>query len=536
MNAREEDDASPPGLPRSAAGRHSPYLIASLVALGTLMESLGATALSVALPQLSGNLGVSTDEADYVITAYLVAQAAIMPISAFAANTFGRKRFYIACIVAFTVMSFLCGIAPTLELLILFRILQGVAAAGNSASEASIIADSFPPEKRGAGFAIYGLAVVVGPVAGPFLGGWFVDTFDWRWIFFINVPVGIVSVAASIYFLRDSSALRRERAERWRRGIRFDIIGFVLAVVGLAALELTLDEGQREDWFESTFITSWALVAGLCLLALPLWELRQREPVIDFRLLRNWNFLACCLVMLVGFGSLLGSTNMLPLLFQQVFGYTATWAGIVLSIGGLSTLFLMPVAGGLTAKVPAKWLLVVSFLFTGAGLLMQSGFYAEYTTSQLAWARAVQAVGFAFLFVPLQAQAYVGLRPEDSEQASAILNVVRNLGGGFGVTLATVLIERRGQYHQSVLVEHTDPGNPLWRDYLGQLEAGLAGTADAGAAALGQAYGSIVTQAQTLAYNDTFWLFATISFASIALVLLMPTGKPGEGADKADPG
>ncbi|WP_338665332.1 DHA2 family efflux MFS transporter permease subunit [Pararoseomonas sp. SCSIO 73927] len=533
--AAEAADDTPPGLPRSAAGRHSPFLIAGIVAAGTLMEALGATALSVALPQLSGNLGVSTDEADYVLTIYLVAQAAIMPISAFAANTFGRKRFYIACIIAFTVASFLCGIAPSLELLIFFRVLQGVAAAGNSASEASIIADSFPPETRGAGFAIYGLAVVVGPVAGPVLGGLFVDSLDWRWIFFINIPVGILSVAASLYFLQDSAVLRQERAERWRRGIRFDYLGFALAVVGLGALELVLDEGQREDWFDSGFITFWAVVAGLSLLALPLWELTRKEPVIDFRLLANLNFLACCLVMFVGFGSLFGSTNLLPLMLQQVFGYNAYWAGLVLTVGGLSTLVLMPASGWLTSIVPAKWLLVVAFVFSGWGLMLQSGFYEGYGFWQLAAMRGVQTIAFAFLFVPLQAQAYVGLRPQDNEQASALLNVVRNLGGSVGVTLATVMVERRGQHHQSVLAESTDPSNPAWADYLAGLQAGFGNMTDAADAALAVAYQSLVTQAQTLAYNDVYWLFAMISFASIVLVLLMPAGKPGEGAE-AGPG
>lgn len=528
-------DGTPPGLPRSAAGRRSPFLVAGLVAFGTFMEALGATALSVALPQMSGNLGVSTDEADYVLTSYLVAQAAIMPISAFAANTFGRKRFYVGCIVAFTAASVLCGLAPTLELLIAARILQGIAAAGNSASEASMIADSFPPEKRGAGFAIYGIAVVVGPIAGPAFGGFVVDSLDWRWIFFINLPIGLVAILTSILFLRDSAQLVREREERWRRGIRFDWLGFALAVIGLGALELTLDEGQREDWFDSTFIVAAAVVAGLALLALPIWELRRRDPVVDVRLFANWNFVACCLVMAVGFAGILGSTNLLAIMLQQVFGYTATWAGWVLTVGGLSTLLLMPVAGWATSKIPAKWLLLVASIVGAWGLFLLADFYAGADFGHLAAMRAIQMAAVGFLFVPLQAQAYVGLRPEDNEQASALLNVVRNVGGSIGITAGTVLIEQRGQYHQSVLVEATDPSNPAWRDYVARLEDLMSGAGDAGAAAAAQAYATIVLQAQTLAFNDVFWVLGVATAAGAALVLLMPTGKPAEGAD-AGPG
>ncbi len=531
MSAAAAGDDSPPDLPRSAAGRRGPYLIAGLVAFGTFMEALGATALSVALPQMSGDLAVSTDEADYVLTSYLVAQAAIMPISAYAANTFGRKRFYIACIVAFTVCSVLCGLAPNLELLVAARIIQGVAAAGNSASEASIIADSFPPEKRGAGFAIYGLAVVIGPIAGPAFGGLVVDHLDWRWIFFVNLPIGIVAVLSSAIFLRDSATLVRERRERWRRGIRFDYLGFGLAVVGLGALELALDEGQREDWFDSAFITTAMVVAVVALLALPFWELRRRDPVVNVRLLARWNFLACCLVMMVGFAGVLGSTNLLAIMLQQVLGYTATWAGYVLTVGGLSTLFLMPLAGWASAKVPAKWLLLIATVLGAYGLFLLAEFYAGYAFSDLATSRAIQMAAIAFLFVPLQSQAYVGLRPEDSEQASAILNVMRNLGGSFGVTAGTVLIEQRGQYHQSVLVESATDANPAWRDYLGQLEAAAGDSS----AALAQGYAAIVTQAQTLAFNDVFWALGVATAAGAVLVLFMPAGKPGEGAE-AGPG
>lgn len=512
------------GAARPAA---SPYLVAALVALGTFMEVKDSTALSVALPQVAGSLAVSAEESDWVLNSYLVANAAIMPLSAWAAERFGRKRFYIGCIIAFTLSSLLCGMAWSLESLVLFRVFQGMAAAGNAASEAAIIADAFPPEKRGMGFAIYGLAIVVAPTIGPTFGGWVSDNHTWRWIFYSNLPVGLLAVALSLVFIQDSAAAKARTAERRKRGWRLDWAGFALCAIGLGCLELVLDRGQQEDWFASGWITTAAVVATVCLLILPAWELTRKEPVLDLTLFRDPNFTAVFLAFGLTGVMIFGATTVLPLMLQQVFGYPATTAGLALMLGGVATMVMMPLAGALTGKVPTAWLGAVGFTAATASLFLMANLYDGYDFWTVSLLRVVQTVAVAFLFVPLQGQGYVGLRPEQLDQASALLNLARNLGGSIGTALGVTILERRRQYHQGVLAEEATPENPAYESWRAAAEqAGLAADPQALDALLLQ---EVQRQASTLAFNDVFFVFGIVVGLG-SLVLFLIRGKPEAGS------
>lgn len=507
----------------AGATRVNPYLIAALVSFGTFMEVLDSTALSITLPQIAGALSVSPEESDWVLNAYLVANAAIMPISAWGAERFGRKRFYVACIIAFTVSSLLCGMAWSLETLVLFRVLQGISAAGNAASEAAIIADAFPPEKRGIGFAIYGIAVVVAPTIGPTFGGWVADNYTWRWIFYSNLPIGALAVALSLAFIQDPPGAKARTAQRKRQGWRLDWMGFGLAVVGLGALELFLDKGQQEDWFASTLITTSFVLAVACLLVLPVWELTRRDPILDFRIFANRNFAATFGVMFVTGATLFGGSSILPLMLQQVFQYPATTAGIALTYGGFATMLLMPVAGGLSGRVPTSLLCLTGLSLTAVSLWLMSGLYPAVAFGTIAFYRVVQTMGIAFIFAPLQAQAYDGLKPHQTEQASALINLARNLGGSIGTAVGITVLERRRQYHQSVLSGEATPDEPAYDDWRATAEGLTGGSGESVDALLAQ---TVTEQANVLAFNDvfTFYFWTVLLFLPLCFLL---RGRPG---------
>lgn len=501
---------SAPDLPRSAAKPGvSPYVIAALVSFGTLVEALDSTALAVALNTVAGNLGAGAEESDMVLTAYLVANAAIMPVSGWAAVYFGRKRYFIACVILFTVASMLCAMAWSIESLIVFRVLQGAAAAGNAASESSIIADSFPPEKRGQGFAIYGMAVVVGPTFGPMFGGWVTENFSWQWIFWSNVPVGVVAIICCFTLLRDTETVKAETRKLRAKGLRLDWLGLTLAVLGLAALEIFFDEGQPRDWFASALIRGSFVVALVCLIALPVRELMTRNPILDFRLYRNPNFAVSFTLLFVVGMVLFGGTTLYPLWLQQSFGYTASWAGLALGLGGAAVFLLMPAVGALSGKIPSGWMIGPGLVTVAVGLFFTSRMYPDYSFLQVSLIRVGQTIGLALLFVPIQSQAYVGVPGDRSEQVGAFLNLARNLGGSVGTALGTTWLERGRQSFRDTL---TDSANPYRDEYRAALEQ--YGSLEAFNRVIDQ-------QATVLAYQSAFFTLFVLCVCCVPLVFLL---------------
>ncbi|HEV7226031.1 MAG TPA: DHA2 family efflux MFS transporter permease subunit [Pirellulales bacterium] len=511
------------GLPLSLAGRHNPWSIALIVSIATFMEVLDTSIANVALRHIAGGLAASVDESTWVLTSYLVSNAIVLPISGWLATVIGRKRFYMSCVALFTVSSLLCGLAPSLGWLIFCRVLQGVGGGGLAPSEQSILADSFAPEKRGMAFALYGVAVVVAPAVGPTLGGWITDNYSWHWIFFINVPVGLVSLLLSYVFLVEPPAEKQHRERMRREGFRVDYAGFGLAAVGLGCLQVVLDKGEREDWFGSNFIVGFTVVSVAALLLLVLWELTRDDPIVDLPLLAHRGFLAANLVMLsLGF-ILFGTTQLLPQMVQEILGYTATSAGLVITPGGLAVMAVMPVVGLLLKVVQPRVLVVCGLVVISLALFEMSGWNVQVAFRNVAWARVFQAAGIAFLFVPISTVAYVGLPAGKNNNASALINLSRNLGGSFGISLVQTWLARRGQFHQARLVERLTPYDAGYQPLVDQLGATLGGNEPA-LAAIGQ---SLQQQAKMLAYIDIFHLLAWAALLMIPLAFLLPKAPLG---------
>jgi DHA2 family multidrug resistance protein len=514
---------------RSAAGRHNPWLIIIVISLATFMEVLDTAIANVALTHIAGSLAVSNDEATWVLTSYLVANAVIVPISGWLSEVVGRKRFYMISVFLFTVSSLACGLAPNLSFLILARIVQGIGGGGLAPSEQSIIADTFPPAKRGLAFAAYGVVVVAAPALGPSLGGWITDQASWHWIFLINVPVGILSLMLVQAFVAEPDVLKKERRAKLKRGLRVDYVGFALVALGLGCLEVTLDRGQREDWFSSGFILTMAIVSAVSLIMLVVWELLHDDPIVDIRLFGNRNFAVVCFMMFVVGVVLLGSTQILPQMLQEVFGYTATLSGLALTTGGIAAVVAMPFAGIITGKIQTRYILGAAFAIQAASMWHLTGIDTGSSFDHLATARLYQAVGLPFLFIPITNQAYAGLKPTQTGQASALLNVMRNIGGSFGISLSQALILRRTQFHQSRLVEGLNPLNPEYVQGLGQANQTLGGASPGGNAGIGVIFQQVTEQSAILAYVDAFWALAVVATIACLLAVLLKPASGGEG-------
>lgn len=505
-------------LPRSAAKRGvSPFAVAVLVSFGTLFEALNSTALSVALNTVAGNLGATPEDSDGVLTGYLVANAAVMPVSGWAATYFGRKSYFIACVILFTITSALCAMAWSVESLLVFRVLQGAAAAGNAASESSIIADSFPPEKRGQGFAIYGMAVVVGPTLGPVFGGWAADEYSWTLIFWLNVPMGVLAAVGCWLLLEDKPAVRKETRKIRAKGLgSVDWIGLTLAMIGLAALTVVLDQGQSEDWFGSNLIVVATFVSGVCLLVLPIWEWFHPNPILDFGLFANRNFTISFVMLFVVGCVLFGGTSIFPLWLQQSFDYPALDAGLALGAGGMSVFVLMPVVGWLTSKVDTRHLAGIGFVVLAIGLYISSQIYADYGFGQLSMVRVGQAIGVAFLFTPLQSQAFVGVPGRLSDQVGAFMNLARNLGGSVGTAVGVTMLERGRQTYREQLVPYATPYSD---EYVRAIDRYGSETA----------FNQVIdAQATMLSYQNLFFTLAIVATLCIPLALLI-RGRPKAG-------
>ncbi|MGO9486526.1 MAG: DHA2 family efflux MFS transporter permease subunit [Rhodomicrobium sp.] len=520
-------------LSRSAAGGHNPWLIAAVVSIATFMEVLDVTIVNVSLDHIAGSLGTSYEESTWISTSYLVANAIVLPLSGWLATVIGRKRFYMLAVALFTASSVMCGLAWSLNSLILFRVLQGAGGGGLAPSEQSILADTFPPEKRGQAFALYGLAVVVAPAIGPTLGGYITDTASWHWIFFINLPMGLFSLFLVGRLVSEPSASEKERRELLERGITIDYIGFLLVALSLGCLEVVLDQGQLDDWFHSSLITAFAFISAISLATLIPWELTRKQPIVELRILGQRQFGICFFVMLLFGGIVVGTTVLIPQIEQTLFGYSALLAGLSLSYGGAALLLIMPIAGQFADRVQPRWLILSGLIVTGFAMQNLTNLTPDADFAWFAWARVYISLGLPFVFVSITSASYFGLKPNQSNQASGLINVARNLGGSIFVAMTQTVIQQQEQFHNSHLVQYITPTRPQYQDALRSMTQYFIDKGSSAAEASGQATAwigqTIGQQAQILSYIDTFWLLSAICFVSIPIVLLLRNVKLGAG-------
>lgn len=513
---------------RSAAGGYNPWLIVAIISIPTFMEVLDTSIANVALDHIAGGLSVTADQATWVLTSYLVANAIVIPISGWLSDAIGRKRYFLISIALFTFSSFLCGIAPNLTTLVLARIAQGIGGGGLAPVEQSMLADTFPPQQRGMAFAAFAIVVVVGPVLGPVLGGYIVEYSSWHWVFLINVPIGIAAFLLADLFVDEPEAVMKAREKKLKNGLRIDYIGVILVALGLGFLELTADRGEREDWFSSPFIIVTACIAAVSLVSLVVWELNHKDPVVDLKLLKNRNFSLALTVMAITGMILYGTTQLIPQMLQQVLGYSSLDAGLAMTLGGIATLVMVPFAGKLSGVVDVRWLLLPALLVQAAALWNMTSLNLDMTFADAATARLYQAMALPFLFVPINAIAYVGLKQSDSPQASALLNVARNLGGTLGISVAQVLLSNGLQKHQSELVEKLNPLDPNYTQWLSQAGGAFAGQGDPTTIPLAVLYGQVARQAAMLSFLDVFRTLMIVVIVVAPVVLLMRGSKAGD--------
>ena len=498
--------------------KHNPWLIALTVTLATFMEVLDTSIANVALPHIAGSVGASQEEATWVLTSYLVSSAVILPISGWLSNRIGRKRFYMTCVVMFTVCSLLCGLAPSLGFLIVARVLQGLGGGGLAPSEQAILADTFPIEKRGQAFALYGTAVVIAPAIGPTLGGWITDNYNWHWIFFINLPVGLLSLYLSNRMVEDPP----EITARTQRRDPVDFIGLLAVAIGVGLLEFTLDKGQEKDWFGSGMIQTTAFLAVSTLIFFAFWEWNHPDPIVDLKLLKNRNFGTAVFLQLILGMVLFGSTVLIPQFLQTLLGYTAERAGMVLSPAGFVMMLMMAIAGRTLGKGDPRLMVMLGYLAVAAGLynLTRLDLYSSFGTVTL-W-RMLQVIGLPFIFIPISTLNYVGVPRDKSNQISSLSNFARNMGGSAGTALLTTFLARSSQVNQLSLASNISAGGYAISAYVSRF-ADLAHTSLAAAEplAMAQVYGLMQQQASMLAYKNAFLILACTVLLLSPLVWIM---------------
>jgi MFS transporter, DHA2 family, multidrug resistance protein len=509
--------------------RHNPWLIAFVVTLATFMEVLDTSIANVALPHIAGTFGASTNESTWVLTSYLVSNGIVLPVSAWLATRFGRKRYYMFCVMLFAGSSFLCGLAPTLGMLVLFRVLQGVGGGGLQPSEQSILADTFSPERRGMAFSIYAMAVVLAPAIGPTIGGWITDNYSWRWIFYINVPISVLSLFLTYRVVEDPPYLREERAKAKKRGV--DYWGLGLVALGVGSLQMVMDKGQELDWFGSHWIVIGIIAAAVFLTAWVIWEWRHPHPIVELKLLKRRNF-ATAMFSMVMLGSVLyGMTVLLPEFLQNLLGYTAAQAGECMALGGFLMMLTMPIAGFLSGKVDPRFLLAFGYGTTAIGLyVVASRLSLGMDFGTAAMLRTYQVAGLAFIFIPSNVLCYEGIPREKNNQVSSMMNFVRNIGGSFGIAFVSTLVTRATQSRQNYLSAHVQNGNPVFRSMMGGMTATLRSQGVGAAQATQQAYGQIQMmlerEAGALAFKDVVANLAIVVVCLIPLAFIMKKPPP----------
>ncbi len=501
-------------LPRSAAGPNSPWLLAVIVSIATFMEVLDTTIANVALRHIAGSLSASQDESTYIITSYLVSNAIVLPISGWLSNVVGRKRFYMVCVGLFTVSSVACAFATSLPMMLLFRVMQGIGGGGLAPTEQSIFADSFTPKQRALAFSLYGFTIVTAPAVGPVLGGWLTDSFSWHWVFLINLPVGLISLTLTWLFVYDSPLVIQERKALLAKGLRIDYVGFLLIVLGFGALQIVLDRFEREDGFSSPIIVVLSVICVVSLAVLVVWELVVDNPVMNLRLLKVRAFSISCVIMFMFGFIIVSTTQLLPQLTQELLHYDATTAGLTLGVGGVLTLFIMPTAGIVTGKlIQPRWLVFSALCGTAGALHYASGLDLDISFYNASLARVLQVIWLPFIFIPLSAVQFTGVPPGKNPDASAIINLMRNLGGSWGVSVATTLLAWRGQFHTERLGEKITPYNGY----------GFG-------VPLGQIAQAVREQSAIMSYLDVFTVLSLIALCVAPLALFLPNVQKGAAA------
>src|SRR5437660_9917806 len=505
----------------------NPWLIAASVMLATFMEVLDTSVANVALPHIAGNLSATPEEATWVLTSYLVSNAIVLPAASWFGGAFGGKRFLIVCIVLFTLSSALCGAAASLGLLIVARIAQGAGGGALQPIAQAVLMESFPREKRGSAMALFGLGVVVAPIIGPTLGGWITDNYSWRWIFYINIPIGILAIFMANIFVDDPPYIRDQRPGR------IDYLGFGLMALALGTMQLVLDKGQEDEWFASSFITGFAILSGAALIAFIIWELRSREPIVDLRVLVNRNFAVGTSLMIVMGVVLYGTIALLPLFLQTLLGYPAVASGMAVSPRGLGAIVSMLVVGRLIGKIRSRYLIMFGFTVLGYATYQFSNINLELSISNFVWPSIISGFAMGFIFVPLTTMALGTLSNEQMGNASGVFNLMRNTGGSVGIAAVTTLLARGAQTHQAALVSHLTPYDPAFQERIRQLAGGFAargGSAVGTQQAYAGIYGTLVRRAAVLCYIDEFRVVSFLCLLCIPATLLFERVKKKTGA------
>jgi DHA2 family multidrug resistance protein len=519
-----------PAQPVQWKPRVNPWLIAMTVALAAFMEVLDTSIANVALPHIAGSLGASTDEGTWVLTSYLVSNAIVLPIGAWASSVMGRRNFFVFCIVVFTVASFLCGAAPSLPMLLVFRVIQGAGGGGMQPMAQAIMADSFEPQKRGQAFALYGLVAVLAPSIGPTLGGWITDNFSWRWIFFINIPVGILAFILVNRLVEDPPWIKADRS----RLRHMDYVGLSFLTIAMGGMQIMLDKGEENDWFSSGFICFFAFLFVGGMVALIVWEWRHKNPLINLKLFRFKNFAICCFLMALVGGVLNANTVLQPQFMQQLLGWTATNAGLALTAGGIALLVVMPMAGYATSKVSARTLAAVGFtLFVLTFRYAANVTTLDMTFSAASFLRVIQMMPIPFCFISITNAAYVGMPKEESNQVSGLINFARNIGGSILIAMTNAQVTSRAMWHQQHLQNAMQSASIAFQQHtqmLGGFLSGHFGDANGKAMATASIYNQLNQQAQTQGYQDVYMELSWMSVGLVVLAFLLSKNRPGEGA------
>jgi DHA2 family multidrug resistance protein len=515
----------------------NPWLVAGIVIIPTFMEVLDTTIAVVALRYIAGGLSATVDDGEWVITSYLAANAVILPISGWLSAHLGRRNYFLLSIAVFTLASGLCGMATSLGQLIAFRVLQGLAGGGLQPSSQGVLLDAFPVEKQGIAMTLFGLAALLAPVVGPTLGGWITDSYSWRWVFYINVPVGLVAFAACYALLRDPEYLTKERSELRSQPLRFDSIGLSLLVIVMVSWEVVLSKGQEWDWLGDPFwrVQTLTIFFVLGLIALIFWELRHPNPVVNFRPLQERNFAACCFIIFCAFAVLYAASTSLPALLQSLFGYDALSAGLVMSPAGFAALLAMPFVGrALGRGTDARWLIAAGLLAMAFANYWMSQMNLEISPGQVVWPRVMLVFGLSMCFAPANVAAYLYTPPLLRGAAVGLLSLLRNEGGSVGTSMAQTIQERRDQFHTLRLGESLDSFNANVVSFLHQAQAIFLQQTSDPSAAQQFAWQSLDNlrqqQASSLAYFDVFFLLAVVTLAPVLVVLLMKRSVAEKGA------
>ena len=504
------------------------WLVAFTVMFPTLIEIVDTSVVNVSLDHIRGSLSAGIDESTWTITSYLVSNAIIIPMTGWLSRLFGRKRYLIFSISMFTLSSLLCGSAWNLQSLVFFRILQGIGGGALQPISQSILLETFPPRQHGMAMAIFGIGIMFGPIIGPLLGGWITDNWSWHWIFFINIPIGIISILMVLFVIVDPPYMKRLK-------MKIDYWGLAFLAIGLGCLQIVLDKGQREDWFSSSFITWLSLTSLVSLILFVIVEFFTEHPIVNLRIFKKLTFSTGNVVMFFAFFNLLGSIVLLPIYLQTLMGYTSTLAGLVLGPGGIATLIAMPIAGRLVTKINPKAILAFGIIMAAYSTYLMSQFNLLADFNTIIWPRVVLGVGMGFLFIPLTTLTMSAIRKEDMGNASAIYNLLRNLGGSFGVAFVTTMLARRAQLHQVHLVEYLTPFDTSYQLTLSRADQFLqhmgfdASTAQQGS--LSVIHGQLLRQASMLSFNDAFYILSLLLICTLPLLLLIRRSESA-GADK----